>query len=242
MKWSIGVSALALQILSSLTAQAATTGFCQETAVATLWNRSPLAITQISSQTKVSFDYGYSLPTAIPAFGGRFDGSLYLPDTVLWAATALDRAKASGKVNFKFEGTKNGKPVSASVVLEIGVFKGSWTPNGKQIAIGATKLAVGVAAEKTSTAASGALSVMKGLIGSKSKDGMYLRVAEGNYSASGEKTVSHTVYTDKHDLTSVAVGDLAVVILPFASDCPHAGWVVTFMPLQELKDSDIMYQ
>ena len=242
MKWTLGVSALALQILSSVSAQAATTGFCQNTAVATLWNRTPFAITQVNSQTKASFDYGYSLPTAIPAFAGRFDGSLYLPDTVLWAATALDFAKASGKVSFKFEGIEDGKPVSASVVLEIGVFKGSWTPNGKKIAIGATKLAIGVAAEKTSTAASGALSVMNGLIGSQSKAGMYLRVSEGKYSISGKNPVSHTIYTDKHDLTSVGVGDLAVVILPFASDCPHAGWLVTFMPLQELKDSDIMYQ
>jgi hypothetical protein len=50
------------------------------------------------------------------------------------------------------------------------------------------------------------------------------------------------ILKDAHDQTIVAIGDLSVVILPYASNCPKAGWLVTFMSYQDLRDSNIFYE
>ncbi len=236
----IGLSAF-LSIFS-LAVSAATTGLCQDTAVATLWNRSSLPVTETSFQNRNQIDFGYTTPRELPAFGGRTDGGLYVPDTTLWSATALDGIKSSAAVTFKLAGHGQAGAVEATVQFEFGVHKGDWTPNGGKIAKGAAMLAIGVAADKVSTAVSGGIQVMRGLIGSKSSQGLFLRVKSGSFKAEGKPIQYMQIIEDIHDQTIVAIGDLSVVILPYANNCPKAGWLVTFMSYQDLRDSNILYE
>ncbi|WP_395825719.1 hypothetical protein [Elstera sp.] len=238
----LGVGLSVFLSISSLAASAATTGLCQDTAVATLWNRSSLPVTETNIQDKNQLDFGYTTPQELPAFGGRMDGGLYLPDTTLWSATALDWSKSSAAVSFKLAGRGQSGPVEATVQFEFGIHKGDWTPNGGKIAKGAAMLAIGIAADKVSKAVSGGIHIMQGLVGSKSSRGFYLRVKSGSFRADGKPPQAMRILKDAHDQTIVAIGDLSVVILPYASNCPKAGWLVTFMSYQDLRDSNIFYE
>lgn len=225
--------------LISAAASAATTGMCEATGVTTLWNRTPWPVVETKITARQHVDFGYSTPGELPALGGRLDSGQFLPDTTLWSVTALDLDRMSAEVRFTLAGTDQSR---AEVDFEFGVSHAEWQPNGAKIALGATKLAVGVAADKVSLAAKGGIETLQGLAGSKTKQGLFLRVKRAAFTNNGIAGQPFNIIADQHDRTIVTVGNLSVVILPFASNCPHAGWFVTFMTLDDLKSSTLLYE
>lgn len=225
--------------LISAAASAATTGMCEATGVTTLWNRTPWPVVETKITARQHVDFGYSTPGELPALGGRLDSGQFLPDTTLWSVTALDLDRMSAEVRFTLAGADQSR---AEVDFEFGVSHAEWQPNGTKIALGATKLVAGMAMDKVSVAAKGGIETLQGLKGNKTKQGLFLRVKRASFTENGAAGKPLNIIADQHDRTIVTVGNLSVVILPFASDCLHAGWFVTFMTLEDFKNSTIMYE
>lgn len=234
------LSGLSIFLIASLSGPsiAATTGMCQDTAVVTLWNRSPWAVTKTEIIERNQIDFGYSTPSELPPLGGRVSDGNFLPDTTFWSITALDLAKTEAKVVFTL---LSPDATRAKIIFEFGVSQSEWTPNSGKIAQGAAMLAIGVATEKVSTSVKGGLQIMHGLIGNKTSRGLFLRISDGSYVDTQNSNPSLQIIEDKHDRTIVNIGSLSVVILPCANNCPNAGWIVAFLSYQDLRNSNILY-